>query len=470
MNSRGIAFVLATCAVAAAGETITLPAYVRKTLSNGMVVDMMPVKGVPLVDFRLLIGGGVESDPPALAGLSSLTAELLRCGTDKYSATQFSDALDSLGGTLNAHPDQPLNAASALSAEFLSKDFGAAVDLLADAILHPTFPESEVRKRIAARVDEATAMKDNPQAALMEYFQGFFFGPAHPYGHPADENTLGRVQRGDLVDYHRKFYAGRNLTLVIAGGFDPDAAFPLVEKAFGGLPAGEAFHGISAASPQAKPEAGARLLLVDKPGATQTYFVIAQPGIARTDPDRVKLMLVNSVFGGQFLSMLNEELRVNSGLTYGAVSEVETPRLPGSILIRTYTKTATTEKAIDLALAVLRRLSSEGTTPERLAAGKAYLMGQYPTRRLETAEELTRTLGDLETSGLGKDEVDRLFSRLDAVTAEEANAAARKHYGARDLTFVVIGDAAKIRASVRKYAVNPIEVSISQPGFVVSGK
>ncbi len=447
-----------------------LPAYVRKTLANGMVVDMMPVKGVPLVDFRLLIGGGVESDPPALAGLSSLAAELLRSGTDKYSAAQFSDALDSLGGTLNAHPDQPLNSASALSAEFLSKDFGAAVDLLSDAVLHPTFPESEVRKRIAARVDEAKAVKDNPQAALMGYFQAFFFGPSNPYGHPADETTLNRIQRADVVDYHRRFHTGRNLTLIIAGGFDAAAAFPLVERAFGGLAAGEAFRGIAAASPQAKPEAGARLLLVDKPGATQTYFIVAQTGIARTDPDRVKLMLVNSVFGGQFLSMLNEELRVNSGLTYGAASEVETPRLPGSILIRTYTKTATTEKAIDLALTVLHRLSSDGLTPERLAAGKAYLMGQYPTRRLETAEELTRTLGDLETNGLGKDEVDGLFSRLDAVTLDEANAAAKKHYGGRELTFVVVSDAAKIRAAVRKYAAKTIEVSVLQPGLIVNGK
>ena len=470
MNNRTLALVLAVCALPAAAATVKLPIYVRKTLPNGVVVDMMPVKGVPLVDFRLLIGGGIESDPPGLAGLASITAELLRSGTDRYSAVQFSETLDSLGGTLNAHADHPLNSVSALSAEFLSKDFAAAIDLLADAVLHPTFPENEVRKRIAARVDEAKAVKDDPQAALMGYFQAFYFGPAHPYGHPADETTLGRIQRADIENYHRRFHTGRNLTLIVAGGFDPATAFPLVEKAFGGLAAGQAFQGIAAAPPKAKPDVGARLLLVDKPGATQTYFVVAQPGIARTDPDRVKLMLVNSVFGGQFLSMLNEELRVNSGLTYGAASEVEMPRLPGSILIRTFTKTATTGKAIDLALSVLRRLSSEGLTPERLAAGKAYLMGQYPTRRLETAEELTRTLGDLETNGLGRGEVDNLFSRLDEVTLDEANAAAKKHYGSRELTFVLIGDAAKIRDSARKYAASISEVSVSQPGIVVTGK
>ena len=430
---------------------------------------MMPVKGVPLVEFRLLIGGGLESDPPALAGLSSITTDLLRSGTDKYSAAQFSEALDSLGGTLSARPDEPLSPASELSAEFLSKDFAAAVDLLASAVLHPTFPESEFRKRIAVQVDEAKAVKDNPQAALMEYFQAFYFGPAHPYGHPADETTVGRIHRVDVVNYHRKFYKGRNLKLIVAGGFDPAAALPTVERAFGGLDAGEAFEGIVASSPKAKPEAGARLLLVDKPGSTQTYFAIAQPGIARTDPDRVKLMLVNSVFGGQFLSMLNEELRVNSGLTYGAASSVETPRLPGSILIRSYTKTATTQKAIDLALTVLHRLSSNGLTPERMAAGKAYLMGQFPTRSLETAEELSRTLGDLEMSGLGKDEVDRLYARLDAITLAEADAAAKKHYGSPELTFVVIGDAAQIRESMRKYSANLVEVSISQPGLEVNG-
>ena len=108
------------------------------------------------------------------------------------------------------------------------------------------------------------------------------------------------------------------------------------------------------------------MLLIDKPDATQTYFIIAQPGIDRRNPDRERLELVNTVFGGQFLSMLNEELRVNTGLTYGAGSQVEQTRLPGAIAISTYTKTDTTARAIDLALEVLKRLNERGLTPQQL--------------------------------------------------------------------------------------------------------
>lgn len=363
MTARWLVGALAAASLAA---QVKLPPFTRTVLSNGMTVDLMPLDGVPLVNFRLLVRGGIASEPARLAGLADLTAEMLRKGTAKRSAEEFEEALDSLGGTLDIAPDQPLSGAMTFSAEFLSKDFDAGLDLLSDAALHPAFPESEFAKTVAARADEARQWKDNPQAALSRYFQAFFFGPGHPYGHPADETTLGRIRREDVAGYWRRFYVGRNMILAVAGRFDAARAREKIAAAFGGLAAGERFETARAA----RPAAGGRLLLVDKPDATQTYFIIGQPGIARDDPDRVKLLLVNTLFGGEFLSMLNEELRVNLGLTYGAASQVEMPRLPGAILIRTYTKTATTAQAIDASLEVLHRLAGNGISAERLATDR----------------------------------------------------------------------------------------------------
>ncbi len=145
----------------------------------------------------------------------------------------------------------------------------------------------------------------------------------------------------------------------------------------------------------------------------------------------MKLTLINLVFGGRFTSMLNQELRVNTGLTYGVMSVVQQPRMPGSIFITSYTKTDTTAKAIDLALEILKRLSENGITAEQLASAKAYYKGTFPTQRLETIDQLAAVLGDMEEYGLGKDDVDDLFSRVDAVKLEDANAAAKKYYQAR---------------------------------------
>lgn len=450
-------FLVASCAFSQA----KLPQYSKETLPNGTVIAMMPRTGVPLVHFRILIKGGVESDPRDMAGLANVTASLLRRGTAKRSAEQFAEELDFLGGTFQAAFDGQMGSATSISSEFLSKDFETGLDLLADAVLHPAFTESEVRKELARRVDSAKAMKDNPQASMGSYFRATFFGAAHPYGHPPDEMTYSRISRKDIVDYHSKFYCGKNMLIVVTGDFNPGAAKAKLAQVFGAVPAGTPY---AWATVPALPRRG-QMLLVDKPDATQTYFQIAQPGIDKKNPDRTKLDIINTLFGGRFTSMLNDELRVNSGLTYGASSQLEEDRLPGAIVISTYTKTDTTTQAIDMALDVLKRLNDKGITAEQLASAKAYVKGLYPTRRLETIDQLAALIGDIELYGLGRDEVDGYFKRIDAITLDEANATIRKYYKTDDLTFVVLGSADKIREQMKKYDPHATEVQSKAAGW-----
>jgi zinc protease len=439
---------------------VKLPPYTRQVLPNGVTVDLMPRPGIPLVEFRILVKGGVESEPADLAGIASVTAQLLRKGTSKRTADQFSEELDFLGGTLQA-VDAPQAAAAAISAEFLKKDFDRGLDLIGDAVLHPAFPEAEVRKTLAQRIDAAKAIKDNPQFAIASYFASFFFGPNHPYGRSADENTLAHIQRQDILSYHARNYNGKNLVVIVTGDFDTATVAPKIREAFGSVASGTAFE-------WGKPvpaAAGSRLLLVDKPDATQTYFYIGQPGIDRKNSDRVKLTLVNTLFGGRFTSMLNEELRVKSGLSYGAFSLLQQPRLPGAIAVASFTKTETTEKALDLSLEVLKRIAGEGVTAEQLSSVKAYVKGTFPTQRLETSDQLAAVLGDMEVYGLGKDDIDDLFSRIDAVSLADANEVARKYFKYGNLTFVLLGNASKIRDVAKKYAPKMTEVAITKPGI-----
>lgn len=440
------------------GAEVRLPKYTREVLPNGVVVYLLPKPGVPLVNFRILVKGGAESDPAGLAGLSLTTAQLLRSGTPTRSAEQFSTQLDGLGGSFIANANEQY---TFVGAEFLRKDLEAGLELTADALLHPSFPEAEVKKVLSRGIDGAKAAKDNPQAAIRQYFRAFFYGPAHPYGHPAQEASLTRITRNNIAEYAARAYVGRNTVVIVAGDFDPATAASAVRKAFSPLPAGTAWQWAA----NARPAPGGRLLLIDKPDATQTYFEIAMPGISRTDPDRTALRLINTLFGGRFTSMLNDALRVNSGLTYGANSVVELNRLPGAITISTYTRTETTEKAMDMALDILKTLNQKGITPEQLASAKAYVKGTYPTQALETPDQLATILGDMEIYGLNRGEVDDLFSQIDAVTADRANALIRKWFRPEDLTFVVLGNAAKIRDSVKKYAPSVKEVKVSEPGY-----
>jgi len=424
---------------------VRLPPYTREVLPNGTVMYFMQRTGIPLVRLLVVVKGGTESDPPDRAGVASLTAELLRRGTAQFSAAQFSEEIDGLGGTFGANAEEQ---ATTISAEFLSKDFDRGLGLMAEAVLHPAFPDEEVRKSVARRVDSLKATKDNP-GSIRSFYTTFFFGSAHPYGRVPDEASYDRIRRAEIVDSHKRLFVGRNLVVIVAGDFDPVTAKVGVTKAFGAAPAGEPFAFLASAAVP-RPQAP-RVLLIDKPDATQTYFIIAQPGVRRSTPDRVPLILVNTLFGGRFTSMINDALRVSSGLTYGASSSVQMGRLDGAIIINTYTKTDTTEKAIDMALDVLKSLGDKGLTADQLASAKAYVKGEYPARSVQTADQIANQLAEMELYGLGRDEVDQYFARVDAVTLEQANAVARRYYRTDNLTFVLLGNASKIRDVSKKY-------------------
>ncbi|MGA2328840.1 MAG: pitrilysin family protein [Bryobacteraceae bacterium] len=463
--SRVIAFVLAAATLAAQpAPKVRLPQYTREVLANGAVLDLMPRQGVPLVSVLVLVKGGAESDPAELAGLSSLTAELLRRGTPTRTADKFSEELDFIGATFSARADLQ---STVIATEFMSKDTDRALDLLSDAVLHPTFPEEEVKKALSQRIEASKASKDSPQGAAASYFQVFFFGPQHPYGRLAsgDELSLKRIDRAAIAAQHARMFVGSNLIVIAAGDFEAADMRARLAKAFAAAPAGKAYEW-----QKDRPAAGGsgpRLLLVDKPDAVQTYFWIGNAGISRTHPDRVPVWIVNTLFGGRFTSMLNDELRVNSGLTYGASSRAETNRLTGRIAIFSYTRTDSTVKAMDLALEVLKRLREKGISAEQLASAKAYLKGTFPSDRLETSDQLAGALGEIELYGLSRAEIDDLFARIDAVSVEQANEVVRKHFGAGDLVFTLVGNAAKIRDGVKKYAPQVTEIEITAPGYQV---
>jgi len=446
---------------ATAPVSVKLPAYVRQELPNGAVIDLMPRPGVPLVSLCIFVKGGAESDPPGQGGLASLTAELLRRGTAARTADRFSEQLDALGATLDVRTDAQ---STSLCTEFLAKDSGRALDLLSDAVLRPAFPEPEVHKALAARMEEIRAMKDDLGEASQAYFRSFFFGPAHPYGHwpEGDELSLAHLDRAKIAAYHARMYTGRNLIVVATGDFDTGAMSARIAAAFDAASSGTVYVWRKDDTPLPP---GPRLLLIDKPGAAQTYFRIGNRGVSRYSPDRVPIMLVNSVLGGRFTSLLNEALRVKAGLTYGTGSHVEEDRLPGTIATVSSTQTNTTAQAISLALKVLRELREKGLTAEQLASTKAYLKGTLPLDTLETPRQLAMLLGELEIFGLGRAEIDDLFAKIDGATIESANAAIRKYFGSDDLVFTLIGDAAKIREAVKKYAPAMSEVPIERPGF-----
>lgn len=449
---------------AASAQSIHLPPHEKVVLKNGLTLLLLEKHGVPIVSFRAVIKAGSAADPSGQEGLAAVTAALLRKGTKTRTAQQFAAELDFIGASFEADAGADY---SSVSAECLTKDVAQGLALLSDALLHPTFPKDEVDKLLAQALDGVKAAKDDPNQVLGTYFDAYLFGPKG-YGRPedGDELSLARIQREAIARFYENFYVPGNLILAVAGDFKAEEMRKRVDEVFGGWAAKQPpVVKVEAAAPVK----GRRLLLVDKPDATQTYFAIGNVGVAAADPDRVAIHVVNTVFGQRFTSLLNEALRVESGLTYGASGVFDSRKEPGAFLIESFTKNESTAQAIDLALEVLDKLHKNGITAEQLASAKSYIKGQFPPT-IETSGALARRISSNEFYGLDDNEVNQLEARIDAVTLETAKQVIAKHYPRENLVFALIGKASEIGAAVKKYADKQDFRKIDDPGFGTEGK
>jgi zinc protease len=446
-------------ASSATAQTLHLPPHEKVVLKNGLTVLLLEKHGVPLLNVYALVKTGSAGDPAGEDGVASITAGLLRKGTKKRTAQQFAADLDYIGAAFESEAGPDF---SSVSAEFLTKDLALGLELFSDALLHPTFPEAEAKKLLTQSVDGVRGAKDDPQQVLGLYYDGYLYG-THPYGRPAggDEVSLQRIQRDAIVKFYEANYAPGNTLLAVAGEFNSAEMRKKLEEVLGG------WQGHTAAPPSIAATAsvkGKRLLLVDKPDATQTYFAFGNVGVARNDPDRVAIRVVNTIFGGRFTSELNEALRVESGYTYGASSFFDSRKAPGPFGIFSFTKNETTVPAIDLALQVLQKFHKQGVTDEQLKSAKSYIKGQFPPN-IETSRQLAQIIGSYEFYGLSDDEINQLEARVDAVTPEIAKQVIQKHFPSENLVFVLIGKASAIGPAVEKYAEKRDARPISEPGF-----
>ena len=459
---RSMSAILGAVILAAVSQaqTLKLPAHEKITLKNGMTVLLMEKRGVPMVSFAAIVKAGSSADPVGQEGLASTTAGLLRKGSTKRSAQKFAEDLDFIGGGFSADASVDF---TALSAECLTKDLDKGLDLLSDAMLHPTFPQAEVDKLLSQGIDGVKAAKDEAQAVALTYYYGYLFGK-HPYGRPdgGDELSLARIKRDAIVKFYEANYAPGNTILAVAGEFDAVQLKAKLEEVFGSWTAKTAASLPALTAPN--PVKGKRLLLIDKPDATQTFFVFGNIGTAVNDPDRVAIRVVNTIFGGRFTSKLNQALRVESGLTYGAESFFDSKKQPGAFAVYSYTKNESTVQAVDLALEVLEKLHQEGVTPDELASAKAYIKGQFPPS-IETSGQLARRIASNEFYGLNDDEINQLEARIDAVTPAVAKQVIEKRFPRENLVFMLIGKAAEIRPAVEKYATQQDTRRIAEAGF-----
>ena len=449
------------CAAQAPGseKLFELPEYKRVQLPNGLTLILLEKRALPMISVEIGLRSGSVADPAGKEGTASLTATLLRKGTASRSTEQISADLDFIGMEYDARVDQD---ATRISADFLKKDLDTALPLLADLLLHPAFPEAEMKKKVAQEQDAIRSAKDDPRAVIRSYFLKFLFAD-HPYGRPpgGDERSLANISRDDIAAFYRAHYTPANTVIAMVGDLEVAAIQAKVAEVFvswkGKAPA-------DAAVPVFKPVTGKRVMLVDKPDATQTYFMIGNVGISSTNADRGYINVVNTLFGGRFTSLFNTELRIKSGYSYGAYSFFDQKRSPGPFIMSTFTKNATTGPALAKSFEVLETLHQKGFNTAELTSAKTYIRGTLPPS-FETSPQLARALAGLELSGITRDQFNQNLAREQSTGDTDAHRAIETYFPDHDYVLVMIGKASEIRDIAGKYSDKVILKKISDPGF-----
>jgi zinc protease len=432
---------LVPLALPAGPKDVKLPSYTEKTLGNGLKVFVMETREVPLVTVRLLVPAGSAHDPSGSDGIANLAARLLMKGAGGKSAEEISEAVEGIGGYLSADPGRDY---TLVAGDFMSRDLETALELLSTVVMDPDFPDEEVERERGIILAEIQSTKERPSSiATREAFRKLF--GEHPYAHPVSgsQASVSGIARDDIVDFHRIRFVPPGSILAVVGDVKAKNALELIRERFGSW-RGEAVAGAGIEELAMEHPEGRRVLVIDKPDATQSQIRFGNISVGRDTPDYFPLLVANTILGGGFTSRLVDEIRVNRGLTYGVGSFMVYLRRGGLFGVYTFTKNATLRETIDVALAEVERIRSEDVSGEELDKSKRYLSGLFPFE-LETNDDLARWLTELAFYGLDESIVEKYRTRTGEVSTEDVRRVARKYFQADGCVIVLLTNYAEVK-------------------------
>ncbi|MFP5357053.1 MAG: M16 family metallopeptidase [Gammaproteobacteria bacterium] len=444
----------------ATGEppALQLPALQRTTLGNGLEVVLAERDGAPLVEMSLLARGGLAADDAGQPGLARLSFAMVSEGAGGLDALALARAQESLAARISAGVS---NDRFVLNLSALSTRLDASLALYADVVQRPSFPESELPRVRQSLLSGLQQQKAQPAGVVQALIPRLVYGEDHPYATawqtPRVEQTLRSAGREAMLAYYQRWVRPDNATLLVVGDVDMATLKPLLERHFGGwqAPAGPR---PAVELPPAAPATAPRVFLVNRTGAEQSYIAAVQAAPPARHAQEVPMQIVNTAFGGMFTSRLNLNLREDKHWSYGARSQLR-------------------EAQGDRVLALLAPVQQDRTADAMREMQKELreLLGGRPLKADEiraAQRALTLTLpGDNETNagvagslryilenGLPDDYYNTLVGEVLAQTPAGLRAAAQTLYRPQQLTWIVVGDLARIEGPVRKLGLGPVTV------------
>ncbi|MBV9778630.1 MAG: insulinase family protein [Acidobacteriaceae bacterium] len=435
-------------------QELRLPAIHEDSLSNGLKVFVAERHEIPVVNFWLNVDAGYAADQSALPGAARMVAALLTGGTKRRTALEISDELQLLGAQLSAGSNLDI---STVYLSALKDTLDEALDLYADVILNPVFPQADFERQQTLQLAAIANEKVTPLQMALRALPPLLFGSKHAYGLPftgsGTETSVQQLTRSDMIRFHSTWFKPGNATLVVVGDTTLGEIKPKLEHFFGNWPAGNVPQkSVAAVSKPGRPT----IYLVDKPGALHSVVIggtIAPPPSAESE---IALETMNNVFGGTFGARLNMNLREDKHWSYGAASVLYSARAQRPFLAYASVER---EKTSDSIAEMMNELSgmtgAKPVTDEELDKVKRQQILELPGAH-ETMNSVGNLIGDLLQYRLPLDYYDTYVSRVSALTIADVDACAKSLLDPWHLIWIVVADRAQVEASLRELGIGEI--------------
>jgi zinc protease len=422
----------------------------QRTLHNGISVVVLEDHHSPVVSVVAVTYISSLLEPVGKTGLSGMVSSMLDEGTTNHNANQLADAFAELG-----------NSVSPFGFYTISANVDRSLDLMAEQLLHPAFPDSALSRLKANMVTDMREEKSDPNYLAQRVFANAVYGETHPYARFASESETMSVTRDDIVQFYANYFCPPNVKFVIAGDITPSQAVEKLNRVFGMWRSGKSGQ-VSVPVPPGV--ASTAIYLYDRPNSPQSVIRIGNVGPRRDTPDYYAIRLMNTILGGAFNSRINLSLREQHQYTYGASSSFQFRRVPqvGTFSTGAAVETPKTDSALIETIKELRDIrSSRPITSEEFSFARAYATTGLPLQ-FETIEQRASAVAGLVSNNLPLDYYNNVIARFGAVTQTQAEAAATKYIDPSKLAIVVVGDRAMIESKLRAAGIAPV-VLIDKP-------
>jgi zinc protease len=424
------------------------PAFERRTLANGLELIVAERRSVPVVDLRLILDAGYAADQFALPGTAALAMNMLDEGTRSRNALQISEELSKLGARLSSGSNLD---SSVVSLSALKENLDASLDLFADVVLNPSFPEADFERLRKQQLAGIQREKVTPIPMALRVFPNLLYGKDHAYGNPltgsGTEESVQKITRESLIRFHQTWFKPGNASLVVVGDVSMNQIAPKLDGIFRSWPTGEVPQKNVATVPHAERPA---VYLIDKPGALQSIIFAGHVGPPRANPDEIAIETMNNILGGTFTSRINLNLREEKHWSYGATSLLVGARGQRPFIVVAPVQTDKTKESMaEVAKELNEFLGSRPATGDELLKNQTnqtlQLAGSW-----ETIDAVGDSLSEIVRYGLEDDYFQVYPEKVISLGLDQIAAAARKVIHPDRLIWVVVGDREKVEAGIRE--------------------